>query len=381
MAPFRSFLKITLFVTALFLSSVGRCQLLFSDSEAYSLRGYIDIVQLTEDKGSLIVIVDKGNSLSGHKRYFYNDSTKLRLDLINVKESLGYNILFYITGGSFFAETDTTYALLDQSLKLVRYLPNIYKQVHAPGNKIINFRIDRNSNFILLSTNTDGSSPKVQLFDLSDNLKVTINTLVVPNRVSVSNDQHIYVSGIDEGIHQAYVYDSFGNLILNKSGFLVGDFNEDNEMMMGSTDYSRNIISIKFLDRELNEIYEIAMFSLEENSSLTHISPHFSAKKQWVRTLGPVVSVFEIDYSRRRLVLSTEGPETSQLSVYPNPFYTDVRVVAPKSWDCSFTLYNAQGQKIISFDKIPESIDLVNLPSGIYIFRTGNGAFVKAFKQ
>ena len=119
--------------------------------------------------------------------------------------------------------------------------------------------------------------------------------------------------------------------------------------------------------------------SSQINKTLTHISPHFYATEEKIPKSGYHVTVREIDYSN--LVLSTEEPETSQLGVYPNPFYTDVRIASPKSWDCSLTLYNGQGKKIMSFDKIPESINLVNLPSGIYIFRTGNGAVLKAVKQ
>jgi hypothetical protein len=74
-----------------------------------------------------------------------------------------------------------------------------------------------------------------------------------------------------------------------------------------------------------------------------------------------------------------EVPAKLSFNISPNPFSSKVEIEHPDR-RFAMTIYNGTGALVRQFDKTPESVDLSELPGGIYFFRTSDGRSFKAIK-
>ena len=83
-------------------------------------------------------------------------------------------------------------------------------------------------------------------------------------------------------------------------------------------------------------------------------------------------------------VLSTTSYKDVNVIMYPNPFSDNLKIVSPNTGINSYTIYNINGQKILS-NKIDDSLKEVNintsnLSKGIYFVKLNGDVFSKLYK-
>ena len=83
-------------------------------------------------------------------------------------------------------------------------------------------------------------------------------------------------------------------------------------------------------------------------------------------------------------VLSTTSYKDVNVIMYPNPFSDNLKIVSPNTGINSYTIYNINGQKILS-NKIDDSLKEVNintsnLSKGIYFVKLNGDVFSKSYK-
>jgi type IX secretion system substrate protein len=99
----------------------------------------------------------------------------------------------------------------------------------------------------------------------------------------------------------------------------------------------------------------------------------------------------EYNFSEVLLVRLISGVDALNLSIYPNPVETELRVTIPVSWQnksVSYCIYNMQGNLLVERNRSnagqTESLVIRDLPAGNYVIRTINGSqtaikqFIKA---
>jgi Secretion system C-terminal sorting domain len=97
------------------------------------------------------------------------------------------------------------------------------------------------------------------------------------------------------------------------------------------------------------------------------------------------------NFSEVLLVRLISGVDALNLSIYPNPVETELRVTIPVSWQnksVSYSIYNMQGNLMVERNRTnagqTESLLVRDLPAGNYVIRTINGSqtaikqFIKA---